>query len=80
MVQKQDFLPEHWCHCCLLHGTYLWFFCLTGLGSVLVAPQVQVQEYNLVFSVPIKNTFKKCVIQQIEIDIFIVVCGFLKHQ
>jgi hypothetical protein len=65
MVQKQDFLPEHWCHCCLLHGIYLCLFCLTALGSVLVAPQVQVQENNLFFSVPIKNTFKKRVIQQI---------------
>jgi hypothetical protein len=65
MVQKQDFLPEHWCHCCLLHRHYLCFFCLTGLGSVLVAAQVQVQENNLVFSVTIKNTLKICVMQKI---------------
>jgi hypothetical protein len=76
MVQKQDFLPEQWCHCCLLHRPYLCFFCFTGLGSVLVAAQVQVQEKNLVFSGTIKNTFKICVIQKYRLEFLLLFVAF----
>ena len=48
------------------------WFCTCGCSRPL-------QENNLVFCVPIKNTFKKCVTQNIQIGILVAVCGFLKQ-